>query len=167
MAKKSSRRYVIFACQILSAGALILISRLIRRAVISNLKGQNSVSLIKNVISLKYAENTGAAFSAFSNSPKVLSAVTLIMLTGLLIFVFFYKTDSKAILVSETMILGGGFGNLIERISDGYVVDYIATDFIDFPIYNFSDILITLGAVLLFVKVIYDVIKGGGENDAS
>ena len=57
--------------------------------------------------------------------------------------------------LSLGMVLGGGIGNMIDRIRLGYVVDFFHTDFIDFAVFNVADCFITVGAVLLAVYVIF------------
>ena len=55
------------------------------------------------------------------------------------------------------MIISGGIGNLIDRIARGYVTDYIKVLFIDFPVFNFADILVTCGSFLLIIYLIRDI----------
>lgn len=156
---ENKKRYFVFAVQLAAAAMLVIIDQLIKKAVVSGIKGKDDILLIKNVIYLTYTENTGAAFSAFSNSTMLLSYVTLAMLIAGVVYLFFAKIKSKIINISAAMILGGGAGNLIDRFAQGYVVDYIGTAFIDFPVYNFADILITVGVALLCVYLIYDIMK--------
>lgn len=156
---ENKKRYFVFALQIVAAAVLTVIDQLIKKAVVSGLKGKEDITVIKNVIYLTYAENTGAAFSAFSNSTMLLSVVTLIILLAGVVYLFFAKINSKIANIAAAMILGGGSGNLVDRFAQGYVVDYIGTAFIDFPVYNFADILITVGVALLCIYLIYDIVK--------
>lgn len=158
MSDKKSKKYIIFTLQIVSAALLALIDQLIKRAA-AGLSGKDDIILIKNFIGLSYAENTGAAFSAFSDSTVFLSAVTLLMLIALAVYLFFSKTDNIFFNIGAAMILGGGTGNIIDRFSQGYVVDYIKTLFVDFPVYNFADILVTCGVAMVCAYLIYDIIK--------
>ena len=114
--------------------------------------------LIKGVFGLTYAENTGAAFSMFSSSTDMLSLVTGIALTAVLIYIVFFR---KPLVydICLPFIVAGGLGNLIDRMTRGFVVDYLHTLFVNFPIYNFADCLITVGAFLLIFYLIYDLVK--------
>ena len=56
-------------------------------------------------------------------------------------------------------MVSGGIGNIIDRIRLQYVVDYIEPLFIDFAVFNFADCLITVGAGMLIVYLIVDIIK--------
>lgn len=153
------KKYIVFLLQLVAAAVLVLVDQLIKKAAVDSLKGQDDIVLIKNVLGLTYAENTGAAFSAFSDSTLMLSVVTLLMLVAVVAFLFFAKIPNKAVNVGVTMILGGGVGNLIDRFEQGYVVDYIETLFVDFPVYNFADICVTVGVAIVCVCLIYDIIQ--------
>ena len=61
--------------------------------------------------------------------------------------------------VCAVFILAGGAGNLIDRFAQGYVVDYIKTLFIDFPVFNFADILVVVGVFVVCGYLIYDFIR--------
>lgn len=169
--QKTKKDYLIFILQLAAAAVLVIIDRFLKNAAAAHLKDGGDVILIKNLIYLTYAENTGAAFSAFSNSTLLLSIVTLAALVAGILFLFFAKIESKLLNVAAAMILGGGAGNLTDRLMNGYVVDYIGTLFMNFPIYNFADILITVGVAIICARLIYDIIKdekrkklSGGEN---
>lgn len=113
------------------------------------------IAIIKNVLYLKYAENTGVAFSMFSDNRWILVGVTSIMLAVVLAFFLSGKADGKLELFSLSLLLAGGVGNLIDRISLGYVIDYIDVRIINFAIFNIADICICVGAFLLCVAVYF------------
>ena len=154
-----SKRYIIFSVQIIAAAVLALIDQLIKKLAVTHLMGKEDIVLIKNFIGLSYAENTGAAFSAFSDSTMLLSIVTLVLLAGGVIFLFLGKIKGKILNTCAVMILAGGAGNLIDRFAQGYVVDYIKTLFIDFPVFNFADILVVVGCFVVMGYLIYDIIR--------
>ena len=168
-----SKRYIIFSVQIIAAAVLTLIDQWIKKLAVTHLMGKEDIVLIKNFIGLSYAENTGAAFSAFSDSTMLLSIVTLVLLAGGVIFLLLGKIKGKILNTCAVLILAGGAGNLIDRFAQGYVVDYIKTLFIDFPVYNFADCLVCVGAFSLVIYLIYEIIrdtkaeklkKQGGDN---
>ena len=142
-----------------SAAVLILVDQWIKRLAVDNLMGKEDVILLKNFLALSYAENTGAAFSAFSDSTMVLSVMTLLLLLGGVVFLLLGKVQGKLMNICAVLILAGGAGNLIDRFAQGYVVDYIKTLFIDFPVFNFADILVVVGCFTLMGYLIYDIIR--------
>lgn len=111
------------------------------------------IAIIKNVLYLKYTENTGVAFSMFSDNRWLLVGITSIMLIVVLAIFLSGKVTNKLELFSLSLIMAGGIGNLIDRISLGYVIDYIDVRIINFAIFNVADMCITIGAFLLCLAV--------------
>jgi lipoprotein signal peptidase len=115
-----------------------------------NLKGQESFVLIKNVFSLHYLENVGAAFGLFENQRIFFIISTAIILC--LIIYFFVKTPKikryQPMLFTLLFVVAGAIGNCIDRIWLGYVVDFFYFELIDFPVFNVADCYIV---VALFV----------------
>ena len=112
---------------------------------------KGDIAIIKNVLYLKYTENTGVAFSMFSDNRWILVGATSVMLIAVLAFFLSGKITDKIELFSLSLLLSGGVGNLIDRISLGYVIDYIDVRIINFAIFNLADICICVGAFLLCV----------------
>ena len=118
------------------------------------------------ILGLRYTENTGAAFSSFSGARWFLTVFTLIMLIALLIFVIKCKNKNMFFLVSTVMIMSGGIGNLIDRIRQGYVVDYLDVKLFNFAVFNFADICVVLGAMFALIFVFFVEPKIADKNDA-
>lgn len=142
-----------------AVAVLTAADQLIKLAVERGLQPIGSKSFIDGFIGWRYVRNTGAAFGSFSNSTVLLSVFTAIVLIALIVYVFSGKIKSKFCLVTVTMIIAGGAGNLIDRIFRGYVVDFIEVQFTDFAVFNFADILVTCGAFMLIGYLIYDTVK--------
>ena len=116
---------------------------------------KGDIAIIENVLYLKYAENTGVAFSMFSDNRWILVIATSVMLAAVLAFFLSGKVSGKLEVFSLSLLLSGGVGNLIDRISLGYVIDYIDVRIINFAIFNIADICICVGAFLLCVAVYF------------
>lgn len=138
-----------------TAAVLIIIDQLTKYLIVNNLALYESVRIIPKLFNFTYVQNTGAAFSILEEHTWILSAVSVAFCVGLLIFMFFKKPESKFLRLCLVMIFAGAFGNAIDRLFLGYVVDFIETAFMDFPVFNFADILITSGAVLLIVYELF------------
>jgi signal peptidase II len=117
-----------------------------------------SVPLWDGIIKLTYIRNTGAAFSLFSGSSHFLIIVGLIVV--LLVIYFYHKVITKELTlqIALAFILGGSLGNLLDRIFRSYVIDYI--DVTIWPVFNFSDIMINLGVLL----IIFELFLRGKKN---
>ena len=147
------------------AVVLVAVDQVIKNWAAETLtKGE--ISVIEDVLYLKYAENTGVAFSMFSDNRWVLIGVTSIMLVAVLAFFLSGKVTEKLEIFSLSLLLSGGVGNLIDRISLGYVIDYIDVRIINFAIFNFADICICVGAFLLCVAVYFSDKKEKEEKIA-
>ncbi len=141
--------------------ALIAVAdQLIKRAVLaSSLVGGENITVIPGLLELNYVENTGAAFSLFEGKTYILSVFSVVVLIVGVYLLFARKIKSKVMLTSLVMIMGGGLGNLIDRIAYHFVVDYIKVLLIDFPVFNFADCFITVGEFILIGYLIWDIFK--------
>lgn len=160
--------------QILMFIALIAIDQLTKYLAVVNLKDKEPSVLIDGVLEFQYLENSGAAFSLFQNRQWLFYIITAIVL----IVIFFLwirgivsqkqyselkgdqfkkKTFSNGIFLNYILMLlaAGAVGNLYDRIVNHYVVDFIYVRLINFPIFNFADICVTISAVLLVVFFIF------------
>lgn len=129
--------------------------QLIKYLVLNNISSTDVITVIPKVVQLVFVKNTGAAFSLLSGKTYVLSIISLAVCTAVIWYLIRKKPQSKLLLASLGLILGGAFGNLIDRIFRNYVVDYIELCFVHFPVFNLADIAITVGAVLLMIYVVF------------
>ena len=141
----------------------LLIDQVTKLLVVNNIELNSSVTLIEGVLNLTYIHNNGVAFGLFNNLTYFIILVTLV------IFVFLTKEirkyfNIKSVLISYSMIIGGLFGNLIDRLFLGYVRDFIDVNFFNFPIFNFSDIFIVIGTIILVICCFK--LEGKSENSS-
>lgn len=132
---------------------LILIDQLIKIIVSNNILLNDSIIVIKDFFNITYVRNIGAAFSILSGNRLFLILTALIALY--LIYRFLIKDNKLNIehLITYSLLIAGIIGNLIDRIFQGYVIDYL--DFkifgYNFPIFNLADICIVIGCLLLII----------------
>ena len=108
----------------------------------------------QNYVELYYIQNNGAAYSILQGKQTLLILFTLAMMIGIIAYVVAYKKQaSKLEIFSLALILGGGIGNLIDRVKYGYVVDFIDTHLI--PVFNVADIGITCGCILFALTILF------------
>jgi len=115
--------------------------------------------LIDGVLKLSNVQNTGGAFGIFNTSVLTVILMNVILL-GMIIRFLIIKKDymSKSVYYSLLFIVAGGVSNLIDRIFRGYVVDFIdLTQIINFPVFNFADIVLVIGWVWLVIAVAKDL----------
>ena len=140
---------------VLAAAVLVGVDQLIKRWATVVLLPKTAMTLIPGVLELRYFLNDGMAFSMLAGKQKLLIAATSLMLLGVLWMLFARKLTPLE-RVAWTLVLGGGIGNLIDRIATGVVVDYINVLFMNFAIFNFADICVCVGVGLLMVWVLFD-----------
>lgn len=117
--------------------------------------------LLPAVIDLTYAENTGISFGLFAGGNTLMCWVTALLLAVLILFTVF--TRSLPLQAALGMIAGGATGNLLDRLTLGYVHDMLHFTFIPaFPVFNIADAGIVCGAVLAALCVLFT--KENGEN---
>lgn len=140
----------------LFALAVAALDQVSKYLVVQNIAYGGQVPCIKGLFHLTYVQNYGAAFSFFQGQ-RWLFILIFLAFAGLLVWGTAKKTLPFTRLEQWCLaaILGGGLGNVLDRVFRGYVVDMIATDFIRFPVFNVADCFITCGAILLLVHLVF------------
>lgn len=133
---------------------LVIIDQIIKYFVSVYLQPVGSVSVIDNLFSLTYVENKGVAFGMFSDMRWVFVALTSVLLAITIFYMFKKRPKGKFFYVCAALIIGGGIGNLIDRIFYGYVIDYLSFSFFP-PVCNFADYCITAGTIMLVIYLLF------------
>lgn len=115
----------------------------------------NTVPIIKSVLHLTYLENTGAAFGSLKNSRWVFLAVSTFAIIALVFYMFRFKPKNRVLSAGLAFIIGGGIGNMIDRIAKGYVVDFIDFRLINFAVFNVADSFVCVGAALVIIYIFF------------
>ena len=118
-----------------------------------------STSIIPNVLDFTYVMNKGAAFGMFANHRWVFMVLTTVVIIALLVYLMVKKSDSKLLTTAFTMIIGGGIGNMIDRVGRGYVIDFIDVKFVNFYVFNVADCFVTVGCGLIVLYLLVDTVK--------
>lgn len=138
---------------------LIGIDRLTKYIAVSTVKVDGPKDFLFGLFQFRYVENTGAAFSSFSDKTEILTIVTVIIIVFCLILLMSRKLKPLFVNICLLLVTAGGFGNVIDRIFYGYVVDFIEPLFIDFAVFNFADCCITVGAFMLIGYEVFELIS--------
>ncbi len=146
---------------LLIALLIVVVDQVIKYFVLMYLEPVSSVTAIPYVLDFVYVENRGVAFGMFQNMRWLFVLITSIVIIAFILLLIKNKGESTLFSIASTLIIGGGIGNLIDRIARGFVVDYLRLSFFP-PVCNFADYCITAGTVLL---VIYLIFYSNVEND--
>jgi len=119
----------------------------------TQLKPIDAIPLVRDVFHLTYARNTGAAFSILRDKQVFLIIVSTIIVIVLIYYLI--KTRETTLKIALALIIGGALGNLTDRIRLNYVTDFLDFTLVDYPIFNFADVFVVLGVVLLSYIVLF------------
>jgi len=155
---KTKTKYILMACIIVTTLAIDLISKQLFSDI-------NYTRIIPYIIAFQTnGGNTGAAFGIFSKSTTFLIASSAVIVICMVCIDLMLKIKSKTYTIGFGLIMSGAIGNFIDRIALGYVRDFIMFDFWKtFPIFNFADSCIVIGAVLVCIHFIF-LSKKAGDN---
>ena len=133
---------------------LVLLDQVVKYLTVRHLAG-GSMPLIEGVLHFTYVENRGAAFGILSDHRWIYMTVSGVATVVLSYILYRLATHDKLFCISLLMIIGGGIGNMIDRIFRGFVVDMIDVRLIHFAVFNVADICICVGAALMAVYLIF------------
>lgn len=174
---KSRKLKINIIIQIILFFVLLIIDQLTKRIASGSLKGTGDVSVIGDAIVFRYIENTGAAFGIFKNSMIFFYIITIVVFI-LIIFIwirnnisakkyaafnnfdpseFRQKTFNNSIFLGYILsaLAAGAIGNFIDRLVNQYVVDFIYFKFMNFAVFNFADICVTVSVILIVIFFIF------------
>lgn len=141
---------------LLSAAILIGIDQLIKVWAVSYLSKVGSMQAIPYILNLTYVENYGAAYGIMSGKTGILIILTSAVIIGMLGLLLSRKVENKLAVGSVALIIAGGVGNLIDRVTRGFVVDYLdINQWFSFPVFNFADCCVVIGTGLLVIYVLF------------
>jgi signal peptidase II len=133
------------------AAIIVIVDQASKRLVWAAFQDTGGRDLIDGVLRIRLSTNTGAVMGILSNSRPILISVTIISIIALIYFAYRMRYAPVFKRVCLGLVLGGAFGNLIDRIATGKVIDFIDMGIGNYrwPTYNVADIAVTVGAVIL------------------
>ena len=151
--KARTNQILIGACFIV---LFVFIDQIIKTLIAHNMNPYQAIEVIKDFFWIRLVHNPGAAFSILEGKTTFFFIITI---AALIVFSIMYLNTSDDINhFGLAMLLGGTLGNAVDRLRLGYVVDYL--DFYifgwDFPVFNFADIMICVGVVVLCIGMIHE-----------
>ena len=159
--KEPSKKLEWFGYALISS-AIVGIDQLTKYLIYRRLRESDIFDLWPGVFRLNYEENTGAAFSMLSGQTWIFILLTVI-LCAIIIYAL-YRGYVRSVLarIALVCVVGGGIGNLIDRVFRGFVVDMFDFYLIDFAVFNVADVFVCCGCalfILLFVITKGDILE--------
>ncbi len=140
----------------------VLLDQVSKLLVVEFLSREEPFVLIEGVFRFTYVENDGAAFGMLGDHRWVFMILSVIGIGAMFVYLWKFRPESLLGCVSLSIIIGGGIGNMIDRVRLGYVIDFI--DFCAFPdlwmwVFNIADAFVCIGAAGLMLYLVMDIIK--------
>ena len=140
----------------------IVFDQVTKLLAVEFLMGEPPINIIGDFLRLSYDENTGMAFGMMKGSRWIFMTVSSVAIIAMLAYLVLAKNQPKLYTVSVSIIASGGIGNMIDRLALGYVVDFVDVKY--FAIFNGADSLVCIGAGLLILALILDMVKENKEK---
>ena len=133
---------------------IVVLDRITKAFFSDLLNVGESLPIIRNVLHMTLVHNTGVAFGLFKDRGAVFILIAVVAIVLLIINIYYYRQNdqilSRTYILGFSLILSGAIGNLIDRVTYGYVIDFI--DFRFWPVFNIADSAITIGAIIIGIK---------------
>ena len=141
---------------------VITLDQVSKLLAIAHLKGGDSFVIIDKVLRFTYVENRGAAFGMLDDKRWIFLVLSTVGIAAMIVFLFKFAKGNKLLSTALAFVIGGGIGNMIDRIFLGFVVDFI--DFYAFPevwmwVFNIADSFVCVGAGMVILYILLDTVK--------
>lgn len=151
--RKTGDRSVKIAVFFAIAACLIAVDRLSKAWAAGSLS-RGVVGFDFGPIALTLVHNRGAAFGMGQGNGVVFIGIAVVIVVGILVWLFASKSYTAFEMVGMALVFAGGIGNAIDRLTTGYVVDFIEFTFVDFPVFNVADMCVTCGVAVVLIAMI-------------
>ena len=148
-----------FLCTAFLAGMALLtaLDQWTKALAVGHLMNKPPIVLNEGVFQLYYSENRGAAFGVLQGKQLFFFLITLAVLAAAAYMIWRMPAVKRfaPLWISLLLVSSGAVGNMIDRVSQGYVVDFLYFNLINFPIFNVADCYVTVGAFLLVALLFF------------
>lgn len=155
----------------------VIVDQVSKMLVAAALPAIGSLPLIQDILHFTYVENRGAAFGMLENHRWIFMVLSVLGIGAMAVWLVIEKPKSRWMQAAVALVIGGGIGNMIDRVRLGYVIDFIDCRFIDFYVFNIADSCVCVGCALFLLIVVIEEVKSQkakkdalpdeGEADAS
>ena len=159
--KKRPLDYIIYSAIILFVIALDMLTKYLSYNFLSKV---DTVPIINGVIHFTYVENRGAAFGMLADHRWVFISLSTVLIIAIMLYLFLGHAETPLTGISLSMIAAGGLGNMVDRLALGFVVDFIDFRLINFAVFNVADSFVCIGAGLLVLYLILEIVKEAKRN---
>lgn len=153
----SKKKGMVYAFDFVIAIVLIFLDQYTKRLAIIHLKEKEPLFLWEDILHLQYLENRGAAFGILQGQKWLIVMIGLIALAGISYALLKIPAQNRytPLRISLIFISAGAIGNIIDRLTYHFVIDFIYFVPIDFPIFNVADCYVTIATLLLIFLILF------------
>jgi signal peptidase II len=146
----------LFSRHIIIAGLVVFVDQISKYFVRELICPYESLFLVENIFYITHVQNPGAAFGLFGYQTEFLIAVSLLTIAVLALISIRVSQKERFFQTALGFIIGGATGNLIDRLSFGYVIDFLDLGFWEYrwPVFNVADVAITIGSIIIIWKLL-------------
>lgn len=145
----------------------VVLDQLSKYLAVTYLTQIDTFPVIENVLHFTYVENRGAAFGMLSGHRWVFMVASIVGIIALAVWLAVSKTKNRWMQCAIALVIGGGIGNMIDRVRLEYVIDFIDCRFIDFYVFNIADSCVCVGCGMVLLAVIIDEVKEHKQRKAA
>jgi signal peptidase II len=148
------------------AAIVLALDQWTKRLIVEHLAFQqpwNPIAFLRPIVTLTQVHNTGAAFGIFPGASWLFTAISVLVVVAILVFYRQFAIHHVLVRLSLGLQLGGALGNLVDRLTRGYVVDFI--DFHFWPVFNVADSSLFIGVVILAFYLLFHAEDSASEPD--
>lgn len=156
--KKKIKSYALYLAIIVLGIVIDQVTKFLAAEFLSeNHKATKSIKIIGDFLRIRYTENRGMAFSMLSDERWVFMSISTLAIVLMLGYLLFVAEQAPLYKISVAIIASGGIGNMIDRVALGYVIDFVDVKY--FAVFNGADSFVCVGAGLLALAMIIDIVK--------
>lgn len=155
--KKKKIKIIPYIVDVLLMGVLIWFDQFTKSLAVEKLMDQEPYQIISGVLQFHYLENRGAAFGMLQNKKWFFLVVGITFLIIILFALIYIPAVKKYTALRACLLLigAGAVGNMIDRISLNYVIDFIYVIYINFPIFNVADCYVSVATFFLIILILF------------
>ena len=153
--KQQRKRTTYYLAALIIALAGIFLDQITKYLAVVHLKGKEAYVLWDQVFQLEYLENRGAAFGMLQNQ-QIFFFFSVILISAVVVWFYLRVPMEKKFLplrLCAVFIMAGAYGNFIDRLRLGYVIDFFYFKLIDFPVFNLADVYVVVSGIFLILFV--------------
>ncbi len=157
MNKMSKKKKIFLIVDVVLISLLIFLDQYTKYLAVIHLQDKPAYNLIEGVLELNFLKNSGAAFGLLQNQ-KVFFILVATMILIIIAYILFRLPDGKKYDIMHillVLIASGAAGNMIDRVKQDYVVDFIYFVIINFPIFNVADIYVTVATFVFVILFLF------------